>query len=78
VANSYTGVTGDTSLNEAGDRKHADYDFWAIRANNGNSNSNDQSVFAWGQVGRFQSNTNISIDSTNQIHITKATVVTHM
>jgi hypothetical protein len=69
---------GNTSLNEAGDRKHGDYDFWAIRANNGNSsNSNDESVFAWGQVGRFQSDTNISIDSTNQIHITKTTVVTY-
>jgi len=63
IANSYTGITGDTSLNEAGDRKHADYDFWAIRANNGNSrnnNNNDRSVFAWGQVGRYQSNTNIN------------------
>ena len=60
MANSYTGITGDTSLNEAGDRKHAEYDFWAIRANNGNSNSNNQSVFAWGLVGRFQSNTNIN------------------
>jgi branched-chain amino acid transport system substrate-binding protein len=76
IANSYTGITGDTSLNEAGDRKHADYDFWAIRANNGNINSNDQSVFAWEKVGIFQSNTNITIDSTNQIHITKTAVVT--
>jgi branched-chain amino acid transport system substrate-binding protein len=71
IANSYTGITGDTSLNVAGDRKHANYDFWAIRANN------EQSFFSWGQVGRFQSNTNISIDSTNQIHISKTAVVTH-
>jgi len=55
ISNSYPGITGDTSLNEAGDRKHGDYDFWAIRHNN----SNDQSHFAWAPVGRFQSNTNI-------------------
>jgi branched-chain amino acid transport system substrate-binding protein len=49
VANFYNGITGDTSLNEAGDRKHADYDFWAIR-----SNSKDGSNFVWQQLGRFQ------------------------
>ena len=59
VANSYTGITGDTSLNEAGDRKHADYDLWAIRANNGSSNNNHRSIFAWEQVGRFQFNASI-------------------
>ena len=79
VANFYTGITGDTSLNEAGDRKNADYDFWAIKAknSNGNSPSNDQGIFAWGQVGRFQPNTNIRIDSTNLIHITKTAVGTY-
>ena len=54
IANSYNGITGDTSLNEAGDRKHADYDFWAIRANNDNLN-----LFAWEQVGRFQFNATV-------------------
>jgi ABC-type branched-subunit amino acid transport system substrate-binding protein len=49
IANSYTGITGDTSLNEAGDRKHGDYDFWAIKPS-----TNDN--FAWTQVGRFQIN----------------------
>jgi branched-chain amino acid transport system substrate-binding protein len=57
LANSYTGITGDTSLNAAGDRKHADYDFWAVRDNNGNSNG--QIGFAWEQVGRFQFNATI-------------------
>jgi ABC-type branched-subunit amino acid transport system substrate-binding protein len=59
ISNSYPGITGDTSLNEAGDRQHGDYDFWAIRPNNGNSNINEQSAFAWALVGRFQSNINI-------------------
>ena len=55
ISNSYAGITGDTSLNEAGDRKHGEYDFWAIRPNN----SDDQSHFAWAVADRFQSNTNI-------------------
>ncbi|HYA84446.1 MAG TPA: penicillin-binding protein activator, partial [Candidatus Bathyarchaeia archaeon] len=49
IANSYTGITGDTSLNEAGDRKHGDYDFWAIKPSTNNN-------FAWTQIGRFQIN----------------------
>jgi branched-chain amino acid transport system substrate-binding protein len=77
IANSYTGITGNTSLNEAGDRKNADYDFWAIRANNGNSDSSDQSIFAWKQVGRYQSNPTISIDSINPSHIAKTVILTH-
>jgi branched-chain amino acid transport system substrate-binding protein len=54
VANSFTGITGDTSLNDAGDRKHADYDFWVIRGNDGKSIDNHWGIFAWVQVGRFQ------------------------
>jgi branched-chain amino acid transport system substrate-binding protein len=55
ISNSYAGITGDTSLDQAGDRKHGNYDFWAIKPNN----SDDQSHFAWALVGRFQSNINI-------------------
>jgi branched-chain amino acid transport system substrate-binding protein len=51
IANSHTGITGDTSLNEAGDRKHGDYDFWAIKPSTNNN-------FVWTQVGRFQINAN--------------------
>jgi branched-chain amino acid transport system substrate-binding protein len=35
VASSYTGITGNTTLNAVGDRAYANYDFWAIRAHNG-------------------------------------------
>jgi branched-chain amino acid transport system substrate-binding protein len=49
IANSYTGITGDTSLNEAGDRKHGDYDFWAIKPSNSTNNN-----FVWTKVGRTQ------------------------
>lgn len=34
TADSYTGVTGSTTLNQAGDRVFADFDFWAIRPDN--------------------------------------------
>jgi len=51
IANSYTGITGDTSLNEAGDRKHGDYDFWVIKPSTNNN-------FVWTQVSRFQINVN--------------------
>lgn len=49
TASSYTGITGNTSLNQAGDRRNGDYDFWAIR-----STGQDQDGFIWQQVGRFQ------------------------
>ncbi len=31
VANSYIGITGNTTLNSVGDRKYGNYDFWALR-----------------------------------------------
>ncbi|MGB6531185.1 MAG: penicillin-binding protein activator [Candidatus Nitrosopolaris sp.] len=54
ISNSYTGITGDTSLNQAGDRKHGDYDFWAIKPSDRNNNA-----FVWTQVARFQINANV-------------------
>jgi branched-chain amino acid transport system substrate-binding protein len=54
IANSYNGITGDTNLNEAGDRKHGDYDFWTIKPSNSNNNA-----FVWTQVGRFQIDPNL-------------------
>jgi len=48
VADLYFGATGWTSLNEAGDRRSGDYDFWAIREVNG--------ALAWKKVLTFQSN----------------------
>ncbi|MGZ8897101.1 MAG: hypothetical protein ACXW1Q_02110, partial [Halobacteriota archaeon] len=35
VASSYTGITGNATLNAAGDRAYANYDFWTIRSENG-------------------------------------------
>src|SRR5215472_16904777 len=31
IANSYRGITGNTSLDEAGYRKYEDYDFWSSK-----------------------------------------------
>ena len=46
TAGSYFGATGWTALNEAGDRKFGNYDFWAVREDNG--------TFLWERVARYQ------------------------
>ncbi len=48
IAEFYFGATGWTALNEAGDRRYGDFDFWAIREVNG--------VLAWKKVVKYQSN----------------------
>ena len=48
IANSYKGITGNTSLNQAGDRKYGDYDFWAIR-----NIDNTHGTFAWKVVSKY-------------------------
>ena len=48
IANSYKGITGNTTLNQVGDRKYGDYDFWAVR----NSGSTHDS-FIWKRVGKY-------------------------
>ncbi len=45
TAASFGGVTGPNELNEAGDRKFASYDFWAIKEKDG--------VFTWENVGKY-------------------------
>ena len=51
IADSYNGITGNTSLNEFGDRKYGNYDFWAIR--NGESTHDS---FIWKRVGKYVPN----------------------
>nr|QNO54185.1 penicillin-binding protein activator LpoA [Methanosarcinales archaeon ANME-1 ERB7] len=46
TAGSYFGATGWTVLNEAGDRKFGNYDFWAVRE--------DNDTFMWEHVARYQ------------------------
>jgi branched-chain amino acid transport system substrate-binding protein len=45
VANSYYGITGNTALNAAGDRKFAHYDFWSVIQENG--------AYNWKKVGSY-------------------------
>ncbi len=45
VADSYYGITGNTALNAAGDRKFARYDFWSVTQENGTYN--------WKKVGSY-------------------------
>ncbi|MFC1904455.1 penicillin-binding protein activator [Chloroflexota bacterium] len=46
-AGQYFGATGWTILNEVGDREFGDYDFWAVKEENG--------AFQWQRVARYQS-----------------------
>lgn len=45
AADSYSGVTGSTALDAAGDRLSADFDFWAVRQVNG--------TFSWIRIGTY-------------------------
>lgn len=47
-ANSYLGVTGDTTLNNMGDRAEGGYDFWKVTANM----SDSEEPFAWIRADR--------------------------
>jgi branched-chain amino acid transport system substrate-binding protein len=46
VADSYYGITGNTALNAAGDRKFARYDFWSLAQENG--------AYTWKKVGSYR------------------------
>jgi len=45
AANAYSGVTGSTALDTAGDRLSADFDFWAVSQVNG--------TFSWVRIGTY-------------------------
>jgi branched-chain amino acid transport system substrate-binding protein len=47
IADSYKGITGNTTLNQFGDRKYGDYDFWAVR------DSQNTHSFIWKRVGKY-------------------------
>ena len=49
AADSYSGVTGSTALDPAGDRLNADFDFWAIRLANGS--------YGWVRIGTYTNGT---------------------
>src|SRR6266480_4502941 len=49
ATNTYSGVTGSTALDGAGDRLNADFDFWAVRPTNGS--------YGWARVGTYTNGT---------------------
>jgi branched-chain amino acid transport system substrate-binding protein len=49
AANAYSGVTGSTALDSAGDRLNADFDFWAVRLTNGS--------YGWVRIGAYTNGT---------------------
>ena len=51
IANSYNGITGNTKLNQNGDRKYGDYDFWAVARNTDNGTHD---TFTWKRVSKSQ------------------------
>ena len=51
TANMYVGVTGRTELNDAGDRKNAPYDFWAVRPEH--KDDTNTGSFEWTNVAAY-------------------------
>jgi branched-chain amino acid transport system substrate-binding protein len=49
AANAYSGITGSTALDAAGDRLSADFDFWAVRQVNG--------TFSWIRIAAYTNGT---------------------
>ena len=49
IANSYSGITGNTSLDRNGDRKYGDYEYWTVIEDK-NSGS-----YKWTTIGKFVS-----------------------
>ena len=49
AANAYSGVTGSTALDTAGDRLSADFDFWGVRLVNGS--------YGWVRIGTYTNGT---------------------
>lgn len=49
AANAYSGVTGSTALDGAGDRLNADFDFWGVRLKNAN--------YGWARIGAYTNGT---------------------
>jgi hypothetical protein len=51
-ADAYSGITGSMALDSAGDRLNGDFDFWAVRFENGS--------YGWVRVGSY-SNGSLSV-----------------
>ena len=65
IADSYNGVTGNTELNQNGDRKYGDYDFWAVARNN-NTNNDTHDAFTWKRVSKYMLGWELEIKNSHQ------------
>jgi ABC-type branched-subunit amino acid transport system substrate-binding protein len=52
IADSYKGITGNTTLNQFGDRKYGDYDFWTV-----NNSQATIGSFTWKRIGKYMPDT---------------------
>ena len=53
IANSYKGIIGNTSLNQAEDRMYGDFEFCAIKGNNNNDKYNkNHGSFTWQKIDK--------------------------
>jgi branched-chain amino acid transport system substrate-binding protein len=65
IADSYSGITGNTTLNAAGDRSSGNYDFWPIK-------QGSNGAFTWQLVNKYRSylgNNNNSDEMTQENNI---------
>ena len=67
IADSYNGITGNTTLNQFGDRKYEDYDFWSVQESESTHDS-----FIWKNIGKYvPNNYKNSISVCQQDHANK-------
>jgi len=60
IANSYSGITGNTALNAAGDRSSGNYDFWAIK-------QGSNGAFTWQLVNKYRSHLGNNNNNSNEM-----------
>ena len=48
IANSYKGITGNVSLDQNGDRKYGDYEYWIV-----GDDKKNPALHIWKPIGRF-------------------------
>jgi len=60
IADSYSGITGNTALNAAGDRSSGNYDFWAIK-------QGSNGAFTWQPVNKYRSHIGNNNNNSNEM-----------
>jgi ABC-type branched-subunit amino acid transport system substrate-binding protein len=60
IADSYSGITGNTTLNAAGDRSSGNYDFWDIK-------QGSNGAFTWQLVNKYRSHLGNNNNNSNEM-----------